>query len=448
MFEKLTTGLNKIFEKLTGTGYLTEAHVDEALREIRVTLLEADVALPVVKEFSNLIKEKAVGEKIIQSVSPGQLIVKIVNDCMVELLSAGSSELNLKCPKPAVILVAGLQGSGKTTTCAKLANKLKSDKKKILLASVDVYRPAAQDQLEILAKQLEIDFFHIKKEELDTTKLTKQILKQAQSYDVLILDTAGRLHVDEDLMKELKSLHKLASPIETLLVIDALTGQEAVNISKSFSETVPLTGLILTRMDSDSRGGAALSAGYMTKCPIKFLGIGEKITELEQFHADRIASRILGMGDVVSLVEKAQEALAGEDTEAMLKKVQEGNFDLNMLAEQLKTLNKIGGLSGIMKFIPGLNKFSDKLPTDGTADNMVKRNLAIISSMTKEERSTPEIFNASRKKRVASGSGTTIQDVNKLLKQFTHMYKTFRRIKNMGGHEEALKRMNIEDLLR
>jgi signal recognition particle subunit SRP54 len=439
MFEKLTSGLNKIFEKLTGTGYLTEASVDEALQEVRVALLDADVALPVVKEFSKLVKEKATGEKILKSISPGQLVIKIVQDCLVEVLSTGSSELNLKCAPPAVILIAGLQGSGKTTTSAKLANKLKLNGKKVLLASIDIARPAAQEQLEVLAGQVQVDYFQIESRKPQVLKLTKEILQRAQNYDVLIMDTAGRLHVDDDLMQEIKQVHALLSPVETLLVVDSLTGQDAINIARVFGSAIQLTGLILTRMDSDARGGAALSLGYMTKCPIKFLGVGEKISDLEQFHADRLASRILDMGDVVSLVEKAKEAIDEAESEAMIKKMESGNFDLNMMAEQLRGIKKMGGLSSLMKLIPGLNKLSQQLPIDMSED-AVNKSLAIILSMTKEERALPEVFNASRKKRVAAGSGTSIHDVNKLLKQFTHMSKTLRRMKNFESNPSALTR--------
>lgn len=431
MFEKLTSSLNKVFEKLTSVGYLTEAHVDEALREIRIALLEADVALPVVKEFSRLVKEKAVGEKIATSIAPGQMVIKIVQDCLVELLSNDSQELNLKTSAPAVILMVGLQGSGKTTTTAKLANKLKKEGKKILLASIDINRPAAQEQLASLATKLEIDCFKISDKKPNVLDLTKQIMKDAEQYDVLLLDTAGRLHIDKPLIDEIKKVHKLTSPIETLLVVDALTGQDAVNIAKTFKEAVEVTGLIVTRMDSDTRGGAALSISFVTGCPIKFLGVGENITDLEQFHADRMASRILDMGDVVSLVEKATESMDLKETEAMAKSFNEGHFDLNMLAEQLKSVKKMGGLGSIMKLIPGIGKLMESAKAANLDEGVIDKQLALISSMTREERSNPHILNASRKKRIADGSGSSVQEINKLLKQFLQANKAMKRLKNM-----------------
>ena len=444
MFENLTSNLNKIFEKLTSVGYLTESNVDEALREIRIALLEADVALPVVKEFSRLVKEKAVGEKITKSISPGQMVIKIVQDCLIEILSRDSHELNLKTSAPAVILMAGLQGSGKTTTTAKLANKLQKEGKKILLASIDIYRPAAQEQLDSLARKLEIDFFKIPNKKNKVLDLTKQIIKAAKQYDVLVLDTAGRTHVDKELMTELKTVHKLISPIETLLVVDALTGQDAVNIAKTFNESIDLTGLIMTRMDSDTRGGAALSISFITDCPIKFLGIGENITDLEQFYPDRMASRILDMGDVISLVEKAKETVDLEKSESMMKSFEDGQFDLNGLADQLKSVKKMGGLSSIVKLIPGMGKLMKSAQGANLDEGVIDKQLAIISSMTRDEKYNPNIFNASRKKRVAAGSGSSVQDVNKLLKQFLHANKAFKRLKNMD--QSKLNRSNMTDL--
>jgi signal recognition particle subunit SRP54 len=444
MFENLTSNLNKVFEKLTSVGYLTESNVDEALREIRIALLEADVALPVVKEFSRLVKEKAVGEKITKSISPGQMVIKIVQDCLIEILSRDSHELNLKTSAPAVILMAGLQGSGKTTTTAKLANKLQKEGKKILLASIDIYRPAAQEQLDSLARKLEIDFFKIPNKKNKVLDLTKQIIKAAKQYDVLVLDTAGRTHVDKELMTELKTVHKLISPIETLLVVDALTGQDAVNIAKTFNESIDLTGLIMTRMDSDTRGGAALSISFITDCPIKFLGIGENITDLEQFYPDRMASRILDMGDVISLVEKAKETVDLEKSESMMKSFEDGQFDLNGLADQLKSVKKMGGLSSIVKLIPGMGKLMKSAQGANLDEGVIDKQLAIISSMTRDEKYNPNIFNASRKKRVAAGSGSSVQDVNKLLKQFLHANKAFKRLKNMD--QSKLNRSNMTDL--
>jgi signal recognition particle subunit SRP54 len=444
MFENLTSSLNKIFDKLTAVGHLSEAHVDEALREIRIALLEADVALPVVKEFARLVKEEAVGEKIVKSIAPGQMVIKIVQDCLIKILSNGSQELNLKTSAPAVILMVGLQGSGKTTTTAKLANKLKKDGKSILLASIDINRPAAQEQLHALATKLDIDFFQISGKKPKVLDITAEIIKEAKRYDVLLLDTAGRLHIDEPLIAEIKKVHKLTSPIETLLVVDALTGQDAVNIAKSFKEAIDLTGLIITRMDSDTRGGAALSISYITGCPIKFLGTGENITDLEQFYSDRMASRILDMGDVVSLVEKAADVMGFEDSEEAMKSLQSGNFDLNTLADQLKSLKKMGGLSSIMKMIPGVSKLMKSAQSANLDDGVIDKQLAIISSMTREEKDNPHVLNASRKKRISAGSGTSVQDVNKLFKQFLQASKAFRRMKQMDPSK--LGRSGIADL--
>lgn len=444
MFENLTSSLNRIFDKLTGVGYLTEANVDEALREIRIALLEADVALPVVKEFSRLVKEEAVGEKIVKSIAPGQMVIKIVQDCLIKILSSGSQELNLKTSTPAVILMVGLQGSGKTTTTAKLANKLQKEGKTILLASIDINRPAAQEQLKSLATKLGIDFFQISSKNPKVLDVTAEIMKEARRYDVLLLDTAGRLHIDATLIDEIKKVHKLTSPVETLLVVDALTGQDAVNIAKAFKEAIDLTGLIITRMDSDTRGGAALSISYITGCPIKFLGTGENISDLEQFHSDRMASRILDMGDVVSLVEKATDVMNLKEAESTMQNFQSGHFDLNGLAEQLKSVKKMGGLSSIMKLIPGVGKLMKSAQNVNLDDGVIDRQLAIISSMTREERDNPQILNASRKKRIAAGCGSSVQDVNKLLKQFLQANKAFKRLKQMD--QGKLKGSNIADL--
>jgi signal recognition particle subunit SRP54 len=434
MFENLTSSLNKIFDKLTSVGYLSEENVDEALREIRIALLEADVALPVVKEFSKLVKEKAIGEKIAKSIAPGQMVIKIVQDCLVEILSSES----------AVILMVGLQGSGKTTTTSKLANKLKKEGKKILLASIDIHRPAAQEQLASLAEKLDVDCFKIQNKKPKVIDLTKQIIKEAEQYDVLLLDTAGRLHVDEELIDEIKKVHKLTSPIETLLVVDALTGQDAVNIAKTFKEAINITGLVVTRMDSDTRGGAALSISFVTGCPIKFLGVGENTSDLEEFHPDRMASRILDMGDVVSLVEKATDGMDVEDADAMAKSLQDGHFDFNSLAEQLKSVKKMGGLSSIMKLIPGIGKMMKSAQGANLDEGIIDKQLAIISSMTRAEKDNPNILNASRKKRIASGAGRSVQEINKLIKQYLQANKAFKRIKNMD--QSKLNSSNISDL--
>lgn len=436
MFSNLADSLGKVFDKLTGTGYLREDDINSAMREIRIALLEADVALPVIKDLVKTIKEEALGEKVIKSVSPGQMVVKIVQDAIEKILTLDNHALNLSVAPPAVILMVGLQGSGKTTSTAKLALKLKKDGKKVLISSLDIYRPAAQKQLQILAEQNNIDVVSIveKEKPLDITKRT---LAEGKFYDVIILDTAGRQHVDKELMDELKDVKKLSKPIETILVADAITGQDAVNIAQEFNESVGLSGIILTRVDSDARGGAALSMSYITKCPIKFLATGEKIEDFELFAPDRIASRILGMGDIVSLVERAQEFTDKESSEKLMKKLEKGQFDLDTFADQLKNLKKMGGLSSVMKMIPGINKLTKGMDSAALDDSVIKVQLAIISSMTKKERRFPKILNASRKIRIAEGSGTKVQDINKLVKQFLQMQKMFKKAGSMGGIDKS-----------
>lgn len=444
MFSSLGESLGKVFDKLTGVGYLRESDIDSALREIRIALLSADVALPVVKDLMGLIKEEAVGEKITKSVSPGQMVVKIVQDCLEKILTHEESALNLATKPPAVIMMAGLQGSGKTTTTGKLAVKLKKEGKKVLMASLDIYRPAAQEQLKILGEQNDLDVLEIvpKQKPID---IAKRALAEGKYHDVVILDTAGRLHIDKELMDELKKVKKLSSPVETLLVADAMTGQDAVNIAQQFDNEIGVSGIVLTRVDSDARGGAALSMGYMTKKPIKFLATGEKVADFEEFAPSRIASRILGMGDVVSLVEKAQEVTNKEESEEMMKKLEKGQFDLDTLASQLKNLRKMGGLSSVMNMIPGINKFMKGVNKDAVDDSIVKRQLAIISSMTKDEKKYPKVLNASRKIRIAEGSGTSVQEINKLVKQFLQMQKIFKKAGKMD--KSALMRGGIEQFL-
>lgn len=444
MFNNLTDNLNKIFNKLTGRGLLREEDIDLALREIRVALLEADVSLEVAKEFAKKVKEQALGREVVKSVSPGQMVIKIVNDCLVELLTHPNNQLNLATTPPAVIMMVGLQGSGKTTSCAKIAAKYKSNKK-ILLASLDTYRPAAQEQLAVLAKQASVDCVSIIAGEEPVT-IAKRALKEAkmQSYDLVILDTAGRLHIDNALMEELQEIKKITKPIEILLVADSLTGQDAVNIAKGFNEQIGVTGIILTRIDGDARGGAALSMSFATGCPIKFLGSGEKLSELEEFHPDRIASRILGMGDVVSLVEKASEVMDQQASEKMMQQIKKGNFDLNHLADQLKNMNKMGGISSIVSMIPGLGGLKDKLAGAQIDNKVIARQLAIISSMTKAERRNPKILNASRKIRVAAGSGVKVSDINRLLNQHLQMSKMFKRFGGMD--QKSMMRSGIKNL--
>ena len=425
MFDSLSSNLSKIFDKLTGVAYLKESDVDLALRDIRIALLEADVSLLVVKEISKLIKEKSIGKEVLRSVKPGQMIIKIVQECITEILSVGDSTLNIASKPPAVILMLGLQGSGKTTSSAKLAYKLQKNGKKVYLASLDIYRPAAQEQLEILVKEVGSDYLPPSTNK-NISDLISQAFKEARFHDVLIFDTAGRMQLDESLMQELKTIVKLTKPVEKILVVDSLTGQDAINIAQSFDETIKTTGIILTRVDSDARGGAALSISYITKKPIKFVGIGEKIYDLEEFHADRIASRILDMGDVVSLVEKAQELIGKESSEKLMNKIQKGQFDLNTLAEQMRGMKKMGGFASIMKLIPGVNKLSNTL-NNQVNESMISKQLAIISSMTPLEKGNPKLLNASRKIRIAKGSGTSVSDINKLLKQFLDMQKMFKK---------------------
>jgi signal recognition particle subunit SRP54 len=446
MFKSLSDNLGKIFDKLTGVGYLTEDHINKALREIRVTLLGADVALPVVKYLIDRIKEEAVGEKVVKSVTPGQMVVKIVQDKLEEILSMGDHALNIRKGNTTVILMSGLQGSGKTTTSGKIAKRFKDMGKKVLLSSLDVYRPAAQEQLRVLANSAGVDFYDTD-ERKDPVKIARGALKESVMYDILILDTAGRLHIDNNLMSELKEIKEISKPTETLLVLDSLTGQDAINIATEFNQKIGITGSVLTRIDSDTRGGAALSVSYITKKPIKFLSIGEKLSDIEEFHADRIASRILGMGDVVSLVEKASLVVDKAESEEMMAKIKKGNFDLDMWAKQLQSVKKMGGISSIMKMIPGVNKMTSNLQNTSMMDeSVIQKQLAIISSMTREERAFPKILNASRKIRIANGSGVNVPEINKLVKQFLKMQKLMKR---MGGMDQkALMRGNMQDLLQ
>jgi signal recognition particle subunit SRP54 len=447
MFESLSDNLNKVFSKLRGKGVLSEDDVNAAMREVRVALLEADVSLSVAKDFIAKVKERAIGADVVKSVSPGQMVVKIVQDNLEAMLGSDESELNLNATPPVVIMMVGLQGSGKTTSSGKLANFLKMKRsKKVLLASLDIYRPAAQEQLEILGKQISVDSLPIIKDEKPES-ITKRAMQEGKlgGYDVVILDTAGRLHIDEELMSELQSVKKISSPTETILVADSLTGQDAVNIASQFNEKVGLTGIILTRIDGDGRGGAALSMRAVTGCPIKFMGVGEKISEFEPFHPNRIASRILGMGDVVSLVERAVENVDSEDAKKMEAKMRKGQFDLNDLAKQFKMMRKMGGVGGLMGMIPGLGKMKKQIDESGVDDRMIIRQEAIISSMTKQERRYPKLINASRKKRIAAGAGMTVQDVNRLLKQYIQMSGMMKKFSRMD--KKTLMRGNLGKLM-
>ncbi len=436
MFETLTDRLSGIFDKLTGRGALSEEDVAKAMREVRRALLEADVALDVVRTFIETVQEKAVGQEVLKSVTPGQQVVKIVNDELVAMLGDEAVGIDLKAKAPVPVMLVGLQGSGKTTTCAKIALRLTNqDKKKVLMASLDTRRPAAQEQLRVLGEQVEVDTLPIKAGQ-DPLQIARRALKDAKTggYDVVMLDTAGRTHIDEELMKETADIHKIAKPHETLLVADALTGQDAVNLAKSFDECVPLSGIVLTRVDGDGRGGAALSMRAVTGKPIKLIGVGEKVDALEDFHPDRIANRILGMGDVVSLVERAAETLDAEKAEKIARKMRKGAFDLDDLAEQLKQMEKIGGMSGVLSMLPGIGKVKKQIEEADLDNTVVKRQQAIISSMTPRERRTPKLLNASRKKRVAKGSGTSVQDINKLLKMHRMMADMMKKMgKGKGG---------------
>lgn len=433
MFESLTDKLSGVFARITSRGVLNDKDIDEAMREIRVALLEADVALPVVKDFVARVKEEARGEKLVRSIQPGQLVVKIVHDELVKLLGAEDGDLNLNVVPPAVILMAGLQGSGKTTSSAKLA-KMLGKNRKVLLASLDVYRPAAQEQLEQLARQIGGHSLPIVNGEkpLAITGRALDVAKKG-GFDVLILDSAGRLHIDDALMEELQAVKKLASPAETLLVADAMMGQDACNVAREFNEKLGVTGIVLTRIDGSSRAGAALSMRMIAGVPVKYLGTGEKTDEMEEFHADRIAGRILGQGDVVSLVERAIEKVDREEADKMAARMMKGKFDLEDLLSQLRQIQKLGSLGGIMGMIPGLSKFKNQIADAGIGDALIKKQVAIILSMTKAERKNPDIIKASRKKRIAAGSGVEVHDVNKLLKQYEQMASMMKKMGRGGG---------------
>ncbi len=435
MFESLSERLGGVFDRLRGRGALNEADVREAMREVRIALLEADVALPVVRTFVDKATEQAVGQSVLRSITPGQQVVKIVNDALVEMLGAEASELELAVTPPAIVMMVGLQGSGKTTTTAKIAKRLsEKERKKVLMASLDVNRPAAQEQLAVLGAQINVATLPIVagQQPVDIARRAMQAAK-LQGYDVLMLDTAGRLHVDQQLMDEMKAVADIAQPAETLLVVDSLTGQDAVNVAKNFSEQVPLTGVVLTRMDGDARGGAALSMRAVTGKPIKFVGTGEKLDGLDVFHPGRVASRILGMGDVVSLVERAAETIQQEEAEALAAKMAKGQFDMNDLRAQLQQMQRMGGLGALAGMLPGMKKIQGAMAQSGMDDRILVRMDAMISSMTPKERAKPELLQAKRKIRIANGSGTTVQEVNKLLKMHQEMSTAMKKIRKMGG---------------
>ncbi|MDC3206601.1 signal recognition particle protein [Pelagibacteraceae bacterium] len=433
MFDTLNTKFEKIVQSIRGKAVISETDLEVTLREIRIALLEADVSLVVVKEFINSIKSNILGKEILKSVKPDQMIIKLVQDELVKILGSENKSLNLSSSQLTKILFCGLQGSGKTTSIAKLSYLLKkTSKKKILLASADIYRPAAQEQLKVLAEETGSDFFNHNLS--SASKIVDDSLDYAQKnlFDILILDTAGRQVVDKKLMSELIEIEHKFKPDETLLVADALTGQDAANVAKSFSDAINITGSILTRIDGDSRGGAALSIKSITNSPIKFIGLGEKVENFEPFHPERIAQRILGMGDIVSLVEKAAENIDKEEMEDMAKKIAKGKFDLEDFANQLKQMGKMGGVSGLLSMMPGVSRAQKLMAENKISNSMIDKQIAIISSMTKKERADPDIIKASRKIRISKGSGTKVQDVNRLLKQFLQSQKMMKRMKSMG----------------
>ncbi|MFS1563358.1 MAG: signal recognition particle protein [Candidatus Arsenophonus phytopathogenicus] len=442
MFDNLTDRLSRTLRNISGRGRLTDDNIKETLREVRMALLEADVALPVVREFIQSVKESAVGQDVNKSLTPGQEFVKIVQNELIKAMGEENSALNLAVQPPAVILMAGLQGAGKTTTVAKLGKLLKEkQKKKVLVVSADIYRPAAIKQLETLTQTVGIDFFPSTASE-KPVEIATNVLQHAKLkfYDVLIIDTAGRLHVDEAMMEEIQAIHRTINPIETLFIVDAMTGQDAANTAKSFNEMLPLTGIILTKIDGDARGGAALSIRHITGKPIKFLGIGEKIDGLEPFYPDRIASRILGMGDVLSLIEEIESKVDREKAEKLAHKLKKGNsFDLNDFLEQLKQMRDMGGMASMLSKMPGISQVPDAVKSQ-MDDKVLVRMEAIISSMTTKERQKPEIIKGSRKRRIAAGSGTQVQDVNRLLKQFDDMQRMMKKMKK-GGLAKMMRGM-------
>tara|TARA_Y100000991_G_C21957637_1_gene342868 strand:+ start:306 stop:1688 length:1383 start_codon:yes stop_codon:yes gene_type:complete len=435
LFENLSNRFEEIFKSLKKTGSIDEASLDSAMRDIRRALLEADVALPIAKKFIEDVKKESIGKEIIRSITPAQMITKIVNDQLIQILGSASPEFQINDNQISSYLFAGLQGSGKTTTVGKIGNYLKSNyDKKILFVSLDTTRPAAFDQLKKLSELIDVTILPKLENQMpiDIVSRAKQFA-ELQEIDCVLYDTAGRMNVEEGLMSELSLLEKEINPLETILVLDSLTGQEAVNVASDFAKAINITGSILTRIDGDARGGAALSMKYITDCPIKFMGVGEQVDDLEKFHPERIANRILGMGDIVTLVEKAAETVDQEDAEEMAKKLQKGEFDLDDLLSQIRQMKKMGGISGMMKFIPGLSNLSDKIPQNTNPDNSIAQQEAIILSMTKYERSKPKIINGSRKKRIAAGSGTSVSEINKILKQHRKMSDMMKKLSRKGG---------------
>ena len=435
MFDALSDRLGNVFDRLKGKGSLSESDVNAAMREVRIALLEADVAVEVVKSFIDGVKERAVGQEVTKSVTPGQQVIKIVNDNLIEMLGKEPAWIELNAVPPVPILMIGLQGSGKTTTAAKIASRLtRRDKKKVMMASLDVTRPAAREQLRVLGEQIDVSTLPMAEGET-AVSIAKRAMaaSRLQGYDVVILDTAGRVTIDQGLMDEIKQISEITNPAEKILVADALTGQDAVTTAKNFHQNVGVTGIVLTRMDGDSRGGAALSMRSVTGVPIKAVGTGEKLENLEDFHPERVAGRILGMGDVVSLVEKAAETIEVEEAEKIALKMQKGQFDFNDMLTQLQQVSKMGGLGGVLAMLPGVGKLQKQMASAGVDDKSIARQVAIIQSMTAQERKSPKLLNASRKRRVASGSGTTAQEINRLLKQQMEMARMMKKVGKMGG---------------
>jgi signal recognition particle subunit SRP54 len=438
MFDNFSNKISKIFDSISGKKFISDDDLNATMREIRVALLEADVSLPIAKEFIERVKIQAIGQQVVKSISAGQMVIKIVHDELISLLGSENSGINFNA-RPVIIMLVGLQGAGKTTTAGKLAARLKNkNHKKVLLASLDTYRPAAQEQLGILAQKIGTDCVEIIAGQ-NPLEITKRTLKKAEDLgsEVIILDTAGRTHLNEELMQELLEIKQLSNPTEILLVVDSLIGQDAINVAQNFNEKLAITGTILTRLDGDGRGGAALTMKASTNCPIKFIGVGEKLDELEEFNPARIASRIVGMGDVVSLVEKAQEMFDSKEMEKSAKKMQKGQFDFNDLLSQIRNMKKMGGINSILKFLPGASKLREHVGKIGDTEKEMMRQEALILSMTKKERANPDILSSSRKYRIAKGAGSNIQEVNRLLKKYKQIQKMMKKLGNMDQKQVA-----------
>ena len=430
-FEGLSEKISQAFKKLKSKGKLSEKDVKDAIKEVRLALLEADVNYKVAKNFTNKVTERAIGEDVLKSLTPSQMVIKIVNEELINLMGSNESRLNLSSKVPAIIMLCGLQGAGKTTYAGKLANKLKKQGHRPLLVACDIYRPAAIKQLQIVGQRISVPVFELGN--TDPVKISKKAISEAKDHgnDIIILDTAGRLHIDEDLMDELRNIKSCVNPDEVLLVVDSMTGQDAVNVAESFNDSLDITGVILTKLDGDTRGGAAISVKEVTGKPIKFVGTGEKIDDMEEFHPDRMASRILGMGDVLTLIEQAQSKMDEQKTDQLAKKLLKNKFDLNDFLEQMNQIKKMGSFKSIISKLPGMTQVTNQIDEMGIdGDKQMDRTIAIILSMTKKEREKPDIINASRKKRIAAGCGLKVEDVNKLLKSFDQMQKMMKKFKS------------------